>query len=217
MEVYIMNIAKRKTEFGYAFDIVTDEGCFIIEYRGNLDLYFRCQYQGSILKCEDKLDFYITKENYYLYSLFDTLYNRVKNYEIFSNDQNEKSHNEFWLEEDVDTNQRIRERDTYNPRRLFQNNCIKWHSDDYNYEDASVLEIGKLEDMYQITFHKGKEWGDFFTYAVRIRTHGSRYGYFCMVFMDLYHALCHYDEEYHQIHMEEYLYQKKRVKKKETI
>lgn len=211
-----MNIVKRKTEFGYAFDIVTDEGCFIIEYLGNLDLYFRCQYQGSILKCEDQLDFYITKENYYLYSLFDTLYKRVKNYEIFSNDQNESGNNEFWLNEKIDLNQNIQERDQYNPRRLFQNNCIRWYSDDFDYDTASILEIEKLEEKYKLTFYKGKD-RNFPTYSIRIRTHGSRYGYFCMVFMDLYYALCHYDEEYHQIHMEEYLYQKKKVKKKETI
>lgn len=212
-----MKIVKRKTEFGYAFDIVTNEGCFIIEYQGNLDLYFRYQYQGSIFKTEDRKDFYITKENYYLYSLFDTLYNRIKNYDIFSMDNNKRDGNGLWLDTPRDSNQRIKEMDQDNPQKLFQNNCIRWHSDDYNYEDASVLEISQLEDRYQITFHKGKEWGDFFTYAVRISNSGSRYGYFWMVFMDMYQELYCYDEEYHQIHMEEYLYQKKMLQKKKTM
>jgi len=43
---------------------------------------------------------------------------------------------------------------------------------------------------------------------VRIRNSGSRYIPFNQVFMKLYNSLQEYDSDYHQIHIEEYMYQK---------
>lgn len=210
----MLDIIKTKTEFGYSFDLCTDDGVFCIEYFGNLDLYWMVKYPGNLLQGEEKKEFYITKENYFLFSLFDTLYQRVKNYEIFSH---HKEDFEFGIEIDsINSNQKIRKMDQYNPRRLFQNNCIEWYSDDFDYDIASILKIEQLGEKYKVTFSKSKG-RNFPTYSVRIRTSGSRYGYFWMVFMDMYQELCCYDEEYHQIHMEEYLYQKKMLQKKKTI
>ncbi len=143
------------------------------------------------------------------------MYHRVKNYEIFY--PNQDSEDEFGFELTSNSNQRQRDMDQENPQKLFLNNSIEWHSDDYIYEEASILKTEKLEEMYQITFCKGKEYGDFLTYAVRISNSGSRYGYFHIVFMDMYHNLCGYDDTYHQVHIEEYLYQKKVLQKKKTI
>ena len=50
------------------------------------------------------------------------------------------------------------------------------------------------------------------SYSVRISNSGSRYGYFNIPFMNMYTKLCEYNPDYHQIHMEEYLYNEK-VKK----
>ena len=55
------------------------------------------------------------------------------------------------------------------------------------------------------------------SYSVRIRNSGSRYGYFNVIFMRMYNKLCQYEPNFHQIHIEEYMYQKKLTKIKKTI
>ena len=98
--------------------------------------------------------------------------------------------------------------------KLFQNDIIKWYSDDMPLENASSLEIKKQEDTYSITFFQGKEEYDFPTYSVRFRNSGSRYHPYNFAFMSMYNALSEYDSNYHQIHIEEYLYNKKLQKLK---
>ena len=49
---------------------------------------------------------------------------------------------------------------------------------------------------------------------IRFRNSGSTYTPFNNVFMGMFNQLQEYDPNYHQIHIEEYLYQKKLVKKK---
>lgn len=48
---------------------------------------------------------------------------------------------------------------------------------------------------------------------VRIRTSGSRFGFYFMPFMSMYQKLKEYNQDYQQIHIEEYLYQKSLKKK----
>ena len=99
--------------------------------------------------------------------------------------------------------------------KLFKNYVINWHSDDCVYEKSSVLEIKKENEDYIVTFHKSKE--DFMSYSVRISNSGSRYGYFNIPFMNMYTKLCEYNPDYHQIHMEEYLYRQKQLIKKRSV
>ena len=72
-----------------------------------------------------------------------------------------------------------------------------------------MLEIKYQEDKYIITFHQGKEDFGFPTYAIRFRNSGSRYEPYNLAFMNMYNSLSEYDPNYHQIHIEEYLYNKK--------
>ena len=83
-------------------------------------------------------------------------------------------------------------------------------------DEASRFVLAPNDDYYILTFYKSKNYL-FQSYGVRIRNSGSRYNHFNVPFMRMYHRLCEYDYEsnYHQIHMEEYLYQKKLIKKKE--
>ena len=71
---------------------------------GNLDLYF-----GTTRKQLDfsNQTFLITKENNRLYTLFETLFYKVKNYQIFDSDLENKS---------------LKEKDLYNKNKLFTNN-----------------------------------------------------------------------------------------------
>ena len=97
-----------------------------------------------------------------------------------------------------------------------KNEAVEWHSDDLPYDVASNFVIEKLDDCYRVTFNKSKN-NNFPTYSVRISNSGSRYEHFNVVFMRMYQKLCEYNPDCHQIHMEEYLYNKRKVRKKETI
>ena len=80
---------------------------------------------------------------------------------------------------------------------------------------ASRLVIEKENEKFKITFIKSKKdyEGLFRTYAVRFRNSGSRYKPFNASFMYMYNSLKEYNPEYQQIHMEEYLYNQKVLKK----
>lgn len=209
----MVEIDKYKFDRYYAFDIITDEGCFSIVFGGNLDLYWNYKHRGNILNIGDNKDFYITKENYFLYSLFDELYNDIKDYNIFTIDMFDNR--EDWIGRKND----FLERDKNNSRRLFKDNRIEWHSDDYDYDDGSYFVIDKLDNCYKLTFYKSKCDDHIYniTYSVRLRNSGSRYGYFNVIFMRMYNKLCRYEPDFHQIHMEEYMYHKNLVKRKKTI
>lgn len=170
-----------------AFYITTKEGTFIITFEGNLDLYWIYIPNENILNSPNQKQFNITKENYFVYQLFDNLYNDIKN------------------------NQEPYEK--YNPQRLFNNNIIDWYSDDAPYELASRIIIKKEKDSYNLTFIKSKEHDFWITYSVRFCNSGSRYIPHHQSFMKMYNRLIEHNinNNYHQIHMEEYLYEQKKL------
>lgn len=188
----MIEITKNKLHKYFYYYIKNDEGTIRISFENNLDLYWTYIYEGNILNTPASQSFKITKENFFFYNLIDELYNNIINDNPFG--EKIKKH----------------EYDKFNMNKLFKNDIINWHSDDCVYEKASILEIKKQNEDYIITFHKSKE--GFMSYSVRISNSGSRYGYFNIPFMNMYNKLCEYDPNYHQIHMEEYLYNEK-VKK----
>ena len=182
------------------FYIKTEEGEFEISYQENLDLYWRYLYQGRILNFPDTHEFFITKENYFIYQLFDNLYNSIKEGNPFKGSLIE--------------NAQINKRSLADP--LFQNGVIDWHSDEAPYDDASRLLISKTLDTYKVTFVRSKEdmnQGLFITFSVRFSNSGSRYDPFNVAFMTMYNKLSEYEPQYHQIHLEEIQYQQKKLKK----
>ena len=71
------------------------------------------------------------------------------------------------------------------------------------------------EGIFKIIFKKGKIADSFFnTYAIRISNCGSRYEPFNITFMNMYNKLKEHNYQNHQIHMEEYIYSKKKIKEK---
>lgn len=216
----MVKIEKIQTEKGYTFKITTEEGTFSISFCGNLDLYFNYECDKCILDEPSSKKFIITKENYFLYSIFDKLFEDVKNCNIYYMDDDEN----LELEDDdifsvcnrEELNNELRIREESNPRRLFKNNKVEWHSDDYDYDETSVLTIEKLEEEIEIVFNKGRTDVIPETFAIRICNSGSRHQPFNVLFMHLYHKLIEYNPEFHQIHIEELLYEMKRVRKKES-
>ena len=187
----MQQITKYKDEMGYyEYIIKTDEGKFKMLFGGNLDLYWTC---NETIDDSDQI-FYITKENYFLYRLFDELYENIKNNKIYYDKEN-------YIKGDN--------------TELFKDGKIDWYSDEFYEEIASRLVIEKENEKFKITFIKSKKdyEGLFRTYAVRFRNSGSRYKPFNASFMYMYNSLKEYNPEYQQIHMEEYLYNQKVLKK----
>lgn len=206
----MLEIKRSINSHGYdVFDITTDDGTFEISYENNLDLYWRYIYTDSIDKVENTKIFKITKENYYLYCLFLELYQAIKEkkpYKTFPN----------YIDEEL-RNKKLK---YYGRYELYKNRTITWYSDDFaEFANASNFGITKENDYFLVTFVKSKieDFNGFLfpTYSVRIRNSGSRFDPFNNTFMGMYQRLKDYNPEYHQIHIEEYLYKsKKRIRTK---
>ncbi len=114
-----------KTQLGENVIINTDDGTFVIARENNSDLYWnpiRKNYH------EEDTTYRITRENYYLFNVFNTLYEDLIDCELFSE-------NEECLLTDGDV--------------------INWYSDEDN-EEASLLQMYKEENNIKIVFKKGK-------------------------------------------------------------
>ena len=195
----MLEVEKQKNGNGYdLFRIVTDEGVFEISFENNLDLYWRYDYHGNILEHPKEVLLVVSQENYEIYSMFDRLYNKIL------------EGNPLELAGNVSTDWTISEN---NPESLIQNGIVRWHSDDFIYENASWFSVMPTEDEYIISFGKSKLVFDdmlLMTFAVRIRNSGSRYYPYNVPFMQMYHELQEYDPEYHQMRIEELAYKSKK-------
>lgn len=203
----MLEIKRSKNGHNYdVFDIVVDGEVLKISFQGNLDLYWSYDYRTAIADTKEYMEFNITKENYYLYLLFDELYIAIKN--------NKPYHN-CSIKDDKLRNKKINE---YGNLKLYQDRKIIWYSDDFaDISNASAIIIEKKQDRFLVTIKRSLEErysGTYFkTYSVRIRNSGSRYEPYNITFMNMYQKLKEYNPNYHQIHVEEYLYQNK-IKKR---
>ena len=158
----------------------------------------------------DKHDFTITKENYPLYFLFEQLFFDIENVNI-----------DYYTEEEKTE---CKERNESNYSELFdkENGIITWYSDEVAKEVSNYLRIRKVDETFVLEFRtqphiKGYD-RDFNTpknIPIRFRTSGSKYEPFNEIFVKMYRSLKQVDDVNdfgHQIHIEEYLYNKK-VKK----
>lgn len=202
---------KRKTEFGYTIDIYNSNKILTITFGGNLDLYW-------YLKSEEKREvdtFEITKENYFLYFLFDILYNDIVNCNIFNVSSIEKifvyslKELENLYKSKEELNKKLLSSEEY--KKLYNGEYICWYSDDDSIEDANYVKIIKDDDKYILEFFSNfKSNTLWLSNTIRFRNSGSRYMPFNMIFMEMYNSLCTSDYDENQIHIEEYLYKKKK-------
>lgn len=190
---------------GYNYDVFcihTDEGEFYISFENNLDLYWSYIPEKSILDCDDTKEFTITKENDFIYDAFNELYNAIKfsmpyRNSLYETDLKYKKYKTYnWNQEQV----------------LFKNGVIEWHSDDFNYDNASVVSIDKTEKGFKVIFKKSIDDGLFISFFVRFRNSGSSYTPFNIPFMSMYQKLKQYDFDYHQMSIDEYLESAKQKK-----
>lgn len=127
-------------------------------------------------------------ENYQLYSIFDNFYNGLENY-----------------------------KDKYGYDELFANGFFSWKSDAPANELAvyenfiyNYLNIYKEKDVYKLVLVNNIKSNVF---VIEFDTDRSRYGILVLWVFTLFKQLIEMDIDYHQITIDEYLYQKTLAKK----
>lgn len=177
--------------------ITNEETSLYLIFAGVLDLYWAIDSEDN-----KQMSIEITKENYEVYRVFETLYFEVMNGKVFSVDN---------FLDTKDLNEGMTETEQY--KSLVSDNTITWYSDDDPLDEADMVSINYENESFIITFNNQSNRFRSFNSAVRFRISGSRYGYFYIPFMKMFNSMQEYDEKYHQIYMEEYLYQRKLEKK----
>lgn len=214
-----LKVNTQKSEDGNIITIIENNCFFTMMFSGNLDLYWIFESQSEN---KDKI-LYITKENYFVYSLFEELYNNISNCNLYNIDPSEMA-TVHSLEElkklkklKSQLNSSLRHDSRY--KELFQNDKIIWISDDRDYEFIDRVEITKEEDQIKLHFLREKmrtKDQSFGTgngpITIRFRNHGSAYTPFNGLFMNVYNKFDSYNPYDKQIHIEEYLYKVKQKK-----
>lgn len=191
----------------YNYYIYQDDKIFDISFEGNLDLYFGIRNKNGL---KDKEKIIITNENMILYSLFDELYENIKNCNIFTPNEmdlllcdSEKEINDVYL--------RFQERNEYIKdvylKNIFIDDKIVFVSDNSEYlelEKSNGFIIEKQDDNYILEFNLNDK-RNMYNESIRIRNSRSRYNPFNICFMNLYKKLQNYDPNYHQIDIREYI------------
>lgn len=151
------------------FIIETNEGSFRIYCDNDQNLYWGCDF-SDIDDLKDSYSYTITNDNKKVYKIFDKLYQSIVSGATYDN------------------------KEIVNP--LVKDNVIEWHSDDFEYDAASVLTIEKIQNNFSVTFHRSKLTQDdlsaFFTYSVKIDAYDSRYYSYNINFIDMYNELINY-------------------------
>ena len=215
-----MEVTMKKDEDGNIIYLKEDNKIFIMSFGGNLDLYWSFYDVDKNYYSKD-VDFYITKENYFVYSLFEKLYEDISHCDLHR-DYSFELLNAETLEDlkKIDIKRlddKVSLKRLYRYNELYNNGIITWISDDRDYKDLDSVQIKKDEDKFIISFSRTKQKGDWFgsnpgPITIRFRNHGSFYAPFNCLFMELYNDLGKYDINDTQIHIEEYLYKVKKKK-----
>jgi hypothetical protein len=163
-------------------------------------------------KRSQKAEFYITKENIIIYNLFDDLFNNCKNAKVYFVDEfdlqfcDTEEQIQFKYDEYNEWNNHLKQSFVY--KKLVSDNTITWISDDslsFDDKTGDGLKIIKEDNQYKLKF---TYYEDEFPHvrSIRIRNSGSRYYPFNIIMMNFFNKLQEYNPKYHQIHIEEYLY-----------
>lgn len=224
-----MQYTLRKNEYnGKDIELIDGNKSLTIMFGGTGDLYWIIKNKGALKGKEYNYDnFVITKENYPLYSTFKKLITDIKEINIYDNPdfppyiETEEEKEEYLYEQELDKKRyKMFNMSNYNNLYNQKENKITWVSDETGFEVANKVQISNLDDKILIEFCtqpyiEGYEREDNLAgiMGIRFRNSGSRYEPFNYVFMRMYQELQQLDDvkdECHQIHIEEYLFSKKK-------
>lgn len=192
----------------YNYYLINDRSKLGIVSCDNGDLYF-CSFD----RCQES-EFLITKENMTIYNLFCQLFDAFEKITVFNVSKSDllqcvdKEEQENLYKHIYEQNQKLKNTDIYN--KIYNGQKITWISDDsisFDYLSADAMTITKEPDCYRLKF---TYYEDEFPHvrSIRIRNARSRYKPFNMLMMDFFNNLQNYNPDYHQIHIEEYLFNK---------
>lgn len=231
-----MKVTRTKgKESGYDYTITDGNKILKIVFASNLDLYWHLSVRDGDKSLDNLYDevyetFLITKENYQIYSLFKKLvedikiprvYEPIKREELDEEDLPDPAIEEILADLDNgkseqekcdEWNEELKRSERY--RKLYNGQDIIWHSDDDYYEDADRVKITEVDENILLEFYRPKQTLNTIgfrmpnTVCVRFRNSGSTYDPLNIVFMKMYQRLQEYNPDYHQIHIEETIYQK---------
>lgn len=224
-----MQYTLRKNEYnGKDIELIDGNKSLIIMFGGTGDLYWIIKNKGALKDKEYNYDnFVITKENYPLYATFKKLITDIKEINIYDNPdfppyiETEEEKEEYLYEQELDKKRyKMFNMSNYNNLYNQKENKVTWVSDETGFEVANKVQISNLDDEILIEFCtqsyiEGYEREDNLAgiMGIRFRNSGSRYEPFNYVFMRMYQELQQLDDvkdECHQIHIEEYLFSKKK-------
>jgi hypothetical protein len=197
---------KRQNKYYYDYYLTNDDVTLKIMHGEQNDLYFMCLTD----KKEETLR--ITKENYELYVLFKKIIEDIQNPKIFelTEEDVKNSQDLYELKEKYNRWNQALKNSNYN--MLYHQGKVHYFSDDEKKELANSFIIEEQEDEILVTFilkdkqNKGP--------VIHIKDDTSRYKPFNTVFLDFFWKLQEIDPAYHQIHLEEYAYEKRKKKTK---
>ena len=200
-----MEIIKKENDFGFNIFLVEEEKYLSFFFGGNLDLYISIWRKKISSEDYNYDSFTITKENYEVFSLFKQLFYDIENINIFGEE---------------DRKERLYRFSNYD--KLYDNNnkVITWYSDETNPKVANYLNISREKETFKLEFHTQKyvegydrDSNSCWHIPIRFRNSGSRYDPFNVIFMRMYNNLINVEDSNsigHQIHIEEYLYEKQK-------
>ena len=228
-----MRVVLETNEFGIKdINLIEEYKCLSIIVRGTGDLYWVIR--NAKMNIDEKYSydsFEITKENYQVYSLFEGLFYDIKKINIFGKEieyppyvETDEEKREYLERFESDKmNYRIFNISHYNDLYNEDEKTITWVSDETGFEVANKVLIHKLDDRFLIEFKTQTNIEEYEmeddipgTMGIRFRNSGSRYMPFNAVFMRMFREMQSIDDvnDYgHQMHMEEYLYEKNKMKK----
>lgn len=164
-------------------------------------------------------EFEITKENMTVYNLFSKLFESFEKCEVFKATENnllqyhDETEKNAKLIQNNELNQKLKIGYTY--KKIYDGQKITWISDDsvsFDYQTADAMTIIKETYCYKLKF---TYYESEFPYirSIRIRNARSRYKPFNMLMMDFFNSLQEYNPDFHQIHIEEYFFDKDNAKR----
>lgn len=222
-----MKLIKEDTQFGPTILFVEENKFLRFTFGGNGDLYWSIHSKSD----NNEKTFVITKENYGVYMVFEQLFSDIENINIFDvnavpiyiKTQEEKNEYLKNCEEKIEFEKnkyRLLNYSNYNELYDGDSKTVVWYSDETAHEVANILKIKKTEDKFVLEFfvqpHLDGYDEDFHSssyISIRFRNSGSSYDPFNTVFMRMYNKMNEVDDVNdigHQIHIEEYLYNKEK-------
>lgn len=226
-----MKISKYESIAGKRVLLNEGKNTLIISNGCTKDLYWYmdCPTNELDYDKEFSLSMDITKENIALYDAFNELYTDIERINM------DGIYIPPFIKTDMDRIEYIEDRKErfrrynashYNELYDPEERKITWYSDEVNHEVANYVEIIRLNDLYRINFHTQlpkegfeKDYGSSQYIPIKFSNDGSRYEPFNLAFKKMSNSIQEIDDvndKGHQIHIEEYIFAKKKTLKPNT-